>query len=78
MIDIPGAITLEIDNKSVEFDNVQFSYLPEQPILKGISFRVNSGETVALVNIYYEIACAVLYSTLCVLFYIVFAECTNS
>lgn len=52
MVDVPEAITLEIDNKSVEFDDVHFSYQPEKPILKGISFRVNPGETVALVSIF--------------------------
>lgn len=52
VVDVPDAIALEIDNKSVEFDNVHFSYQPEKPILKGISFRVNPGETVALVNIF--------------------------
>nr|XP_039256085.1 ATP-binding cassette sub-family B member 6, mitochondrial-like [Styela clava] len=44
------AITLEVQDKSVEFDNVCFSYQPEKPILKNVSFRVNPGETIALVG----------------------------
>lgn len=35
---------------SVEFRNVTFGYDPKQPVLKNVSFRVNPGETVALVG----------------------------
>ncbi|CAN0484164.1 unnamed protein product, partial [Scytosiphon promiscuus] len=37
------------DDGSVEFRNVTFGYNPEHPVLKDVSFHVNSGETVALV-----------------------------
>ena len=38
------------DDGSIEFQNVTFGYNPENPVVKGISFSVNSGETVALVG----------------------------
>ncbi|MDR3471981.1 MAG: ABC transporter ATP-binding protein [Devosia sp.] len=49
--DKPDAATLSADmDGSVEFRNVTFGYVPGQPILKDVSFRVNPGETVALVG----------------------------
>ncbi|MEQ8371244.1 MAG: ABC transporter ATP-binding protein, partial [Alphaproteobacteria bacterium] len=40
-----------VDNDgSVEFRNVTFGYLKDQPVLKNINFKVNPGETVALVG----------------------------
>jgi ATP-binding cassette subfamily B multidrug efflux pump len=35
---------------AVEFDRVQFSYQPGEPVLRGISFRVEPGETLAVVG----------------------------
>jgi ATP-binding cassette, subfamily B, multidrug efflux pump len=35
---------------SVEFQNVTFGYLPDQPVLKNVSFSVKPGETVAVVG----------------------------
>jgi ATP-binding cassette, subfamily B, multidrug efflux pump len=35
---------------SVEFQNVTFGYAPGQPVLQNVSFRVNPGETVAVVG----------------------------
>lgn len=32
------------------FDKVSFGYLPDRPVLKNISFKVNPGETIALVG----------------------------
>jgi len=40
----------DYDDGSVEFRNVTFGYHPEHPVLKNVNFRVNSGETVALVG----------------------------
>jgi ATP-binding cassette subfamily B multidrug efflux pump len=50
IIDDPNAIELKKIDGSIEFKNVTFGYLPNQPILHDISFRVNPGETVALVG----------------------------
>jgi len=35
---------------SVAFENVTFGYDPDEPVIKELSFRVNQGETVALVG----------------------------
>jgi len=49
--DKPDAEVLPADmDGSVEFKNVTFGYVPGQPILKDVSFKVNPGETVALVG----------------------------
>ena len=50
IVDDPNAIELKEIDGSIEFKNVTFGYLPGQPILHDISFRVNPGETVALVG----------------------------
>ncbi len=34
----------------IEFKNVHFSYIKDEPVLKGISFKVNQGETIAVVG----------------------------
>lgn len=34
----------------IEFKNVYFGYQPEQPILQGISFKVEKGQTIAIVG----------------------------
>ncbi|MDF0596804.1 ABC transporter ATP-binding protein [Psychromarinibacter halotolerans] len=49
--DAPDAVALtKDDDGSVEFRNVTFGYNPKHPVLKDVSFKVNSGETVALVG----------------------------
>lgn len=49
--DRPGAVDLSpATDGSVEFRNVTFGYRSGQPVLKNVSFRVNPGETVALVG----------------------------
>ncbi|RJT29062.1 ABC transporter ATP-binding protein [Mesorhizobium waimense] len=49
--DKPGARVLSPEmGGSVEFRNVTFGYEPNRPVLKNVSFRVDPGETVALVG----------------------------
>jgi ATP-binding cassette subfamily B protein len=48
--DRPGAPALEITRGIVRFEDVRFAYDPDRPILKGISFAVPAGRTVAIVG----------------------------
>ncbi|MGO4907779.1 ABC transporter ATP-binding protein/permease [Pseudorhodobacter sp. W20_MBD10_FR17] len=50
VVDKPGATELKIKGGEVTFDNVQFSYDKERPILKGVSFTVAPGQRIALVG----------------------------
>lgn len=44
------AKTLTETITSIDFDNVSFAYIKDEPVLKNISFSVQSGETVAIVG----------------------------
>jgi ABC-type transport system involved in Fe-S cluster assembly fused permease/ATPase subunit len=48
--DFPGAKPLIVSTGNVRFDDVRFAYDPERPILKGLSFEVPAGKTVAIVG----------------------------
>jgi ATP-binding cassette, subfamily B, heavy metal transporter len=48
--DRPGARPLEVKQGVVRFEDVHFAYNPERPILKGVSFEVPAGHTVAIVG----------------------------
>ena len=48
--DRPGARPLVVTNGTVRFDNVVFAYDPERTILKGLSFEVPAGRTIAIVG----------------------------
>ncbi|MET3583347.1 ATP-binding cassette subfamily B protein [Mesorhizobium robiniae] len=50
IVDKPGAKPLVVDAGKVEFRDVHFSYDPNRKILKGISFEVPAGKTVAIVG----------------------------
>ena len=48
--DRPNARPLHVRDGAVRFENVHFAYEPERPILKGLSFTVPAGRTVAIVG----------------------------
>ena len=48
--DAAGARPLAVSNGTIKFENVAFAYEPERRILKGISFEVPAGKTVAVVG----------------------------
>jgi len=48
--DIPDAKPLVVSDGKVEFRDVHFAYDPARPILKGVSFTVPAGKTVAVVG----------------------------
>jgi ATP-binding cassette subfamily B protein len=50
VVDRPGAKPLAITEGRVEFRDVQFSYDPNRRILKGVSFEVPAGKTIAIVG----------------------------
>ncbi len=48
--DQPDAGTLRVAEPTLEFDDVKFAYLPERPIIRGVSFSVPAGKKVAVVG----------------------------
>jgi ATP-binding cassette subfamily B protein len=48
--DSPDAAPLVVTSGNVRFDDVRFAYEPDRPILKGLSFEVPAGKTVAIVG----------------------------
>jgi ATP-binding cassette subfamily B protein len=48
--DRPGASPLVVTKGVIRFDNVVFSYEPDRTILKGLSFEVPAGRTIAIVG----------------------------
>jgi ATP-binding cassette subfamily B protein len=48
--DISGAAPLKVTSGTIRFEDVRFAYEPERRILKGISFDVPAGKTIAVVG----------------------------
>ena len=48
--DVAGASPLKVTAGNMRFENVSFAYDPARPILKGITFDVPAGKTVAVVG----------------------------
>ena len=50
IVDLPNARDLTVQSGAICFDNVHFHYADDRPILRGISFDVPAGKTVAIVG----------------------------
>src|SRR5688572_1529102 len=50
IVDKPDAKPLAVTRGAVRFEDVRFAYEPKRPILKGISFEIPAGKTVAIVG----------------------------
>jgi len=50
IIDKPDAATLKIKGGNIVFNQVNFSYIPEHPVINGVSLSVPAGKLVALVG----------------------------
>lgn len=48
--DEPDAVELETVRGEIEFKNVWFSYVPDEWVLKDVSFKIEAGQTVAFVG----------------------------
>ena len=48
--DSPNAKVLKGLNDSITFENVNFEYIPEHPVLHNLNLKVNKGETLAIVG----------------------------
>lgn len=50
VVDMPNAKPLKVSKGAIKFDDVDFHYDADRPILKGVSFEVPAGKTVAIVG----------------------------
>lgn len=50
LVDKPDAHELVIEKSSIEFDNVQFDYLEDKPVISNLSLKIKPGEKIGLVG----------------------------
>ncbi len=50
VIEDKGVLTLDKAKGKIDFNAVQFGYIPDEPVIKDISFSVQQGQTVAIVG----------------------------
>jgi ATP-binding cassette subfamily B protein len=50
VVDAPGVADLQVSAGAIQFENVSFGYRPDRPILRGVSFAIQPGQTVAVVG----------------------------
>ncbi|MFZ5518090.1 MAG: ABC transporter ATP-binding protein [Candidatus Zhuqueibacterota bacterium] len=50
VVERPDAKSIDSVRGSIEFDHVQFGYEPNNPVLNDITFRIDSGESIAFVG----------------------------
>lgn len=50
LTDAPNAIALPTVEGRIAFENVHFAYVPTEPVLRGIDFSIEPGQTVAIVG----------------------------
>ena len=49
-VDKPDAVSLSNVEGKVDFDNVDFSYTPEVPLIENLNLHINPGESIAIVG----------------------------
>ena len=50
IVDLPNAVELKGLENSISFENVNFEYIPEHPVLIDLNLKVNKNETLAIVG----------------------------
>ena len=50
IVDLPGAVDPGRFSGEVEFEDVHFEYISGEPVLLGVSFKIEAGQTVAIVG----------------------------
>jgi ABC-type transport system involved in Fe-S cluster assembly fused permease/ATPase subunit len=50
VFDAPDAQPLAVTGGRIEFKSVDFSYIPDRPLLRNLSWSIEAGKTVAIVG----------------------------